>query len=74
LLRRWANAAGFDAHLALAPDRGKRFFDRNVVVPGALRPSNVAVSRRRQLEILRSRVSLPHAGNAALAGKKVSMP
>jgi len=38
-----ANAAGFDAHLALAPDRGKRFFDRNVVVPGALRPSNVAV-------------------------------
>lgn len=38
-----ANAAGFDAHLALAPDRGKRFFDRNVVVPGALRPSNIAV-------------------------------
>ncbi len=38
-----ANAAGFDAHLALAPDRGKRFFDRNVVVPGALRPANVAV-------------------------------
>ena len=38
-----ANAAGFDAHLALAPDRGKRFFDRNVVVPGALRPANIAV-------------------------------
>ena len=38
-----AKAAGFDAHLALAPDRGKRFFDRNVVVPGALRPANIAV-------------------------------
>jgi hypothetical protein len=38
-----ANAAGFDAHLALAPDRGKSFFDRNVVVPGSLRPSNIAV-------------------------------
>jgi hypothetical protein len=38
-----ANAAGFDARLALAPDRGKRFFDRNVVVPGALRPANIAI-------------------------------
>lgn len=38
-----ANAAGFEAHLALAPDRGRRFFDRSVVVPGALRPANVAV-------------------------------
>ena len=42
-----ANAAGFDAHLALAPDRGKRFFDRNVVVPGALRPANVALTHAR---------------------------
>lgn len=37
------NAAGFDARIALMPDRGERFFDRNVVVPGALRPSAVAV-------------------------------
>ena len=37
------NAAGFDARIALMPDRGERFFDRSVVVPGALRPSAVAV-------------------------------
>ena len=39
-----ANAAGFDARVALLPDRGQRFFDRNVVVPGGLRPSSIAVS------------------------------
>lgn len=38
-----ANAAGLDARVALLPDRGTRFFDRNVVIPGALRPSNIAV-------------------------------
>jgi len=38
-----ANAAGFEARIALLPDRGKRFFDRNVFIPGALRPSNIAV-------------------------------
>jgi hypothetical protein len=38
-----ANAAGFDARVALLPDRGQRFFDANVVIPGALRPSNIAV-------------------------------
>jgi hypothetical protein len=38
-----ANAAGFDAHVALLPDRSKTFFDRRVVIPGALRPSNIAV-------------------------------
>jgi hypothetical protein len=38
-----ANAAGFEARVALLPDRGKRFFDRNVVIPGALRPANIAV-------------------------------
>lgn len=37
------NAAGFDARVALMPDRGERLFDPNVVIPGALRPSNVAV-------------------------------
>jgi hypothetical protein len=37
------NAAGFEAHVALLPDRGQRLFDRNVVIPGALRPSNIAV-------------------------------
>jgi Domain of Unknown Function with PDB structure (DUF3857)/Transglutaminase-like superfamily len=37
------NAAGFEARIALMPDRGERLFDRNVVIPGALRPSNIAV-------------------------------
>jgi hypothetical protein len=37
------NAAGFEARVALLPDRGQRLFDRNVVIPGALRPSNIAV-------------------------------
>ena len=37
------NAAGFEARIALLPDRGERLFDRNVVIPGALRPSNIAV-------------------------------
>ena len=38
-----ATAAGFEAHIALLPDRGRRFFDRNVVIPGALRASAIAV-------------------------------
>ncbi len=38
-----ANAAGFEARLALLPDRGKRFFDRRISIPGALRPANIAV-------------------------------
>lgn len=38
-----ANAAGFEAHVALLPDRSKNFFDRNVIIPGALRPANIAV-------------------------------
>ena len=37
------NAAGHDARVALLPDRGRRFFDRNVYVPGALRPSSIGV-------------------------------
>jgi hypothetical protein len=38
-----ANAAGLEARVALLPDRGQRLFDRNVQIPGALRPSNIAV-------------------------------
>ncbi len=38
-----ANAAGFDARVALMPDRGKIFFDRTVLIPGALRPASIAV-------------------------------
>ena len=38
-----ANAAGLEARVALLPDRGQRLFDRNVVIPGALRPSNIAI-------------------------------
>jgi hypothetical protein len=37
------NAAGMEACVALLPDRGQRLFERNVVIPGALRPSNIAV-------------------------------
>ena len=37
------NAAGFEARVALLPDRGRRFFDRDVLVPGALRPASIAV-------------------------------
>jgi hypothetical protein len=38
-----ANAAGLEARVALLPDRGRRIFDRNVVIPGALRPALIAV-------------------------------
>ncbi|HEU4506743.1 MAG TPA: DUF3857 domain-containing protein [Pyrinomonadaceae bacterium] len=38
-----ATAAGFEAHVALLPDRGRRFFDRNVMLPGSLRPAAIAV-------------------------------
>jgi len=37
------NAAGIEARVALVPDRSKIFFDRTVVIPGSLRPSNIAV-------------------------------
>ncbi|HEY3579268.1 MAG TPA: DUF3857 domain-containing protein [Pyrinomonadaceae bacterium] len=37
------NAAGYEAHLALLPDRGERLFDRDVFVPGSLRSWNIAV-------------------------------
>jgi len=37
------NAAGYEAHVVLLPDRGRRFFDRNVIVPGALKPTSIAV-------------------------------
>jgi hypothetical protein len=38
-----ANAAGFKARIVLLPDRGRRFFDPNVVIPGALSPAAIAV-------------------------------
>jgi hypothetical protein len=37
------NAAGYEARAVLLPDRSRRFFDRNVIVPGALRPASIAV-------------------------------
>lgn len=37
------NGAGMEACVALVPDRGQKLFERNVVIPGALRPSNIAV-------------------------------
>ena len=37
------NAAGFEARVALLPDRGERLFDRNAYVRGSLRPSTIAV-------------------------------
>lgn len=38
-----ASAAGLEAHVTLLPDRGRRFFDRLVYIPGALRPSSIVV-------------------------------
>ena len=38
-----ACAAGFETRIALLPDRGENFFDRSAVIPGALRPSNIAI-------------------------------
>ena len=37
------NAAGYEARVALLPNRGRRLFDRNVLVPGALKASSIAV-------------------------------
>lgn len=37
------NATGYEARVALLPDRGRRFFERNVYIPGALRPSSIVV-------------------------------
>ena len=37
------NAAGSEARVALLPNRGRRLFDRNVLVPGALKVASVAV-------------------------------
>jgi hypothetical protein len=37
------NAAGYEARVALFPNRGRRFFDRNVLVPDALRATTIAV-------------------------------
>src|SRR5262249_39658304 len=38
-----ANAAGFDARIALVPDRSRILFDRATSMPGALRPLIVVV-------------------------------
>ena len=37
------NAAGYEARVALLPNRGRRLFDRNVLVPGALKAASIAV-------------------------------
>jgi hypothetical protein len=37
------NALGYEARAVLLPDREQRFFDRNVIVPRALRASAIAV-------------------------------
>jgi hypothetical protein len=38
-----ATAAGFNSRVALLPDRSQRFFDQKVNIPGALRPTSIAV-------------------------------
>ena len=43
-----AKAAGFETRVALLPDRGKLLFNKNEVIPGALRPSNIAVKMGEQ--------------------------
>jgi hypothetical protein len=37
------NAQGMEARVALLPDRGRQFFERNVYIPGSLRPTTIAV-------------------------------
>jgi hypothetical protein len=37
------NAEGMEARVALLPDRGRQFFERNVYTPGSLRPTTIAV-------------------------------
>jgi len=39
-----ANAAGFDARIVLAPDRGDIFFDKSIPNPFFIRPQNIAVN------------------------------
>ena len=38
-----ARGAGFQTRIVLLPDRGRRLFDPDVVVPGAIRPACIAV-------------------------------
>ena len=38
-----AKASGFETHVVLVPDRGKRIFDKHIFISGALRPTNIAV-------------------------------
>lgn len=38
-----AHAAGFEASVALSPDRSRNFFAKNVVIPGTLHVANIAV-------------------------------
>jgi hypothetical protein len=39
-----ANAAGFDARIALSPDRGDKFFDKTLPNSYFIRPQNIAVN------------------------------
>lgn len=39
-----ANASGFDARIALAPDRGDIFFDRSIANAYFIKPQNIAVN------------------------------
>jgi Domain of Unknown Function with PDB structure (DUF3857)/Transglutaminase-like superfamily len=38
-----ASAAGFETRVALLPDRGRRIFNKEELIPGAISPSNIAV-------------------------------
>ena len=38
-----SNAAGFDARVVLLPDRGRRLFNKDEIIPGALKPASIAV-------------------------------
>lgn len=40
-----ATAAGFDARVALLPDRGQVLFSKMVTIPGAIRPACIAISK-----------------------------
>ena len=60
-----ANAAGFDARIALSPDRGDLFFDKRTAQRLLHRSAKYRRQRRRRLEVLQSGLQLHPLRHAA---------
>src|ERR1044072_2571402 len=63
-----AKAAGLEPRIALLPDRGKLLFNKNEVVPGALRPSNIAIKIGEQWQFFDP--GLPYVPKGMLRGQQ----